>query len=377
MSAAITEAKKSVVEAIADAVLYEGYLLYPYRATALKNQQRWNFGVVCPPFYETSQGGGESSLMQTECVCEVDESSVLSIRIRFLQLSSRDVVEPVDCELLPFDCGHVINEVGEHFAGLPLLEMDGVPLQPWQEAIERDIHLPDIKFEEEQTVKSFPFSFPATKTFKPVIDPETGSTGALMVQNRKQVVGEVRVTISQLRSTSVSPDEQFNGRQAIKLTIAIRNLTENNDTNDSSRVEALLLSFVSTHTIVEITNGAFVSSLEVPPKYESAVASCKNIGTFPVLVGEGRSRNCILSSPIILYDYPQIAPESAGDLFDGTEIDEILTLRIMSLTDNEKLEMRSVDEMARKLLERTENMTGKDLMTMHGVMKRETVNSEQ
>lgn len=372
MSASITEAKKSVVEAIADAVLYEGYMLYPYRASALKNQQRWNFGVVCPPFYETSQGGTESSIMQTECVCEVDGLSVLNIRIRFLQLSNRDVVEPADCELLPFECGHVVNEVGKHFAGLPVLEMDGVPLQPWQEAIEREVLLPGIQFKEEQATKSFPFSFAATRTFKPVIDPETGSTGALMVQNRKDVVGEVQVTISQLKSTSVSPDEQFNGRQAIKLTIAIRNLTENNDTKDSTRDEALLLSFVSTHTIVEITNGAFVSSLEVPPNYEPAVASCKNIGTFPVLVGEGRSRDCVLSSPIILYDYPQIAPESAGDLFDGTEIDEILTLRIMSLTDDEKLEMRSVDEMARKLLERTESMTEEDLMKLHGAMKRES-----
>ena len=77
----------------------------------------------------------------------------------------------------------------------------------------------------------------------------------------------------------------------------------------------------------------------------------------------------MLSSPIILYDYPQIAPESPGALFDGTEIDEILTLRIMTLTDEEKREMRTVDERAREILERTENMPPDQLMKIHGVLR--------
>jgi hydrogenase maturation protease len=77
----------------------------------------------------------------------------------------------------------------------------------------------------------------------------------------------------------------------------------------------------------------------------------------------------MLSSPIILYDYPQIAPESAGDLFDGTEIDEILTLRIMTLTDAEKREMRGVDERARRILERTETLPAEQLMKLHGAMR--------
>ena len=38
------------VEKIAAAVLYEGYILYPYRATAIKNRQRWNFGTLYPVF---------------------------------------------------------------------------------------------------------------------------------------------------------------------------------------------------------------------------------------------------------------------------------------------------------------------------------------
>jgi hydrogenase maturation protease len=77
----------------------------------------------------------------------------------------------------------------------------------------------------------------------------------------------------------------------------------------------------------------------------------------------------MLSSPIILYDYPEIAPESAGDLFDGTEIDEILSLRIMTLSDEEKREVAASDEHARRLLERTESLAAEQLMSLHGVMR--------
>jgi hydrogenase maturation protease len=70
-----------------------------------------------------------------------------------------------------------------------------------------------------------------------------------------------------------------------------------------------------------------------------------------------------------LYDYPQIAPESAGDLFDGTEIDEILSLRILTLTDAEKDEMRQSDLRTRQILERTENMPAEQFMKLHGVLR--------
>ena len=76
----------------------------------------------------------------------------------------------------------------------------------------------------------------------------------------------------------------------------------------------------------------------------------------------------MLSAPIILYDYPRIAPQSPGDLFDGTEIDELLTLRILTLTDQEKQEMRAVDARARDLLERTEMLNVGELRRLHGTM---------
>ena len=75
------------------------------------------------------------------------------------------------------------------------------------------------------------------------------------------------------------------------------------------------------------------------------------------------------ASPIILYDYPQIAPESAGDLFDGTEIDEILALRILTMTDAEKLEVRNGDDRARRILERTEMLPPEHFQKLHGALR--------
>src|SRR5262245_5893508 len=76
------------------------------------------------------------------------------------------------------------------------------------------------------------------------------------------------------------------------------------------------------------------------------------VRALPVLVGSEPERDCMLASPIILYDYPSVAAESPGDLYDGAEIDEILTLRILALTDDEKDEMRRSGERERRILER-------------------------
>lgn len=302
MSAAAGQGKsKSLVEQIADAVLYEGYILYPYRPSSVKNQQRWNFGALCPESYEVAQCGTERSLMQTECLLEADESTTIEVKVRFLHLRWRDT---------------------------------------WQEALEREVLVPSATICKISLPQRFAFDFPA--------DSDT----------QQAVNGEIEISATKL-------DEQL-----FRLSVVIRNLTAFADAANRSRDEALMHSFVSTHTIIETQHGAFVSLLDPPEDYKAAALACVNTGTYPVLVGDEGSRNCLLSSPIILYDYPQIALESAGDLFDGTEIDEILTLRIMSLTDAEKNEMRQADELARRLLERTESLSPDQLINLHGLMKK-------
>jgi len=289
---------KSLVEKIADAVLYEGYILYPYRPSSVKNQQRWNFGVVCPESYATAHKGTESSTMQTECLLEAEAQTTLDVRIRFLHLVQRE---------------------------------------QWQEAVEREVVIPRIRIADQRVSFSFP---------------------GMPDRTQQALTGELEISFSK------------SDQSVVKVSLVIRNLTAFDDADKRSRDDALLHSFVSTHTILEAQQGKFVSLLDPPADYKAAASACLNLGTYPVLVGDESSRCCVLSSPIILYDYPQIAPQSAGDLFDGTEIDEILTLRILSLSDDEKNEIRNADELARRLLERTESLSAEQLMNLHGLMKK-------
>ncbi|GAC1410307.1 MAG: hypothetical protein NVSMB57_03970 [Actinomycetota bacterium] len=127
-------------------------------------------------------------------------------------------------------------------------------------------------------------------------------------------------------------------------------------------------SFVATHAFLAATNGEFVSLLEPPEWAKPAVATCVNENTWPILIGDER-RHLVLSSPIILYDYPAIAPESKGDLFDATEIDEILLLRTLTLTDEEKREARATDPRAAAIIDRVESMRPEEFQQLHGTIR--------
>jgi hypothetical protein len=107
-----------------------------------------------------------------------------------------------------------------------------------------------------------------------------------------------------------------------------------------------------------------------PPEFAAgAVASCVNVGTWPVMVGDEGDRDVMLSSPITLYDYPEVAPESDGDMFDSTEIDEILALRVLTLTDDEKREARGTDDRAAAIIDRIDAMPPEMFDKLHGAIR--------
>ena len=116
-------------------------------------------------------------------------------------------------------------------------------------------------------------------------------------------------------------------------------------------------------------NGAFVSLIDPPDECRALAAQCHNEGTWPVLVGRPGDKDTMLSSPITLYDYPQVAAESPGEFFDGTEIDEMLVLRILTLTDEERQAVAAVDERARALLYRTRSLSQEQMMGLHGAVR--------
>ncbi len=341
----------TTVEKIAKAVLYEGYMLYPYRPSSVKNQQRWNFGVLCPQSYSETQNGSEACSMQTECLVDGSSFTGIEVRVRFLQLVMRSVGElsaPVT-ELRP-------GAIPE-FHPVEKLSVNGHVYQGWQEAVERELIIPVRNLEALNcNPLSQGFAFSAEKEFELLRDSGVETVG-ILVRERHSLLGEVEVAATQ------------KGNGAFKVSVRIRNITPFEVENETSREDALLSALVSAHTILGVQDGRFVSLLAPSPEMSEFAASCKNVGTWPVLVGEEGDCDTMLSSPIILYDYPQIAPESAGDLFDGTEIDEILSLRILTLTEDEKREMSQSDERARQILERTETMPVEHLMKLHGVLR--------
>ncbi|HEX4748928.1 MAG TPA: hypothetical protein VH302_05245 [Bryobacteraceae bacterium] len=285
-----------VVEKIARAVLYEGYMLYPYRESALKNQQRWNFGVLYPPAWAVQQtGSSDRSYFQMECVAQDVETGTFDVSARFLQLMQR--------------------RSGE---------------RDWQEAVEQKISVKGLvarKLTAATHVEAFVFP------------------GDHAVDGRVEI----------------SAEELHQGIH--RLTVRVTNTSA---VHATTRNEALLHSLASAHAVMTLHGGQFVSQIDPPDPLRDAVAACQNIGVWPVLVGDADAHDTMLGAPIILYDFPQIAPESKGDLFDSTEIDEILILRILTLSDSEKDEIRRSDERARRILERLESSPQEHLMELHG-----------
>jgi hypothetical protein len=300
------------VEKIADAVLYEGYLLYPYRPSAVKNQQRFNFGVLYPREYCDLQSGSDSWEMRTECLVMGSSPTTIEVIVRFLQLAAR---------------------------------------REWQEGQERAVPVPACSLE---SIVARPHRC------------EIVLTGAEDAEGRLSQTLQVELELG-----AGQLDEHL-----FKVTLMIRNLAKLENARDISRDEVLLRSMVSVHSILHTVNGEFVSLLDPPEQLKTVAAECRNAGTWPVLAGEEGQKDLILSAPIILYDYPQIAPESAGDLFDGTEIDEILALRILTMTDAEKLEVRNGDDRARRILERTEILAPEHFQKLHGALRGLRVNPE-
>jgi len=338
------------VEKIAEAVLYEGYMLYPYRASAVKNQQRWNFGVLCPRSYSESQNGSEAWSMQTECLLHGDSSTRLNVKIRFLQLINRSVGRLAHLQQeLPLD-GEPEYEIVDR------LEVGGHTFVPWQEAVEREAAAPPLDAASTPFHRPLSFEFPSGREFEPLRN-ESGLIAGVIIREWETLSGSVEI------------DSKHCVEGVTKITVRIHNLTAYELSLHQSRADALMYSLVSAHTLLRLDNGQFVSMLDPPESLRSLVDECRNLGTWPVLVGEEGDRKTILSSPIILYDYPQIAPESPGGLFDGTEIDEILSLRILTMTEEEKREMRQSDQRSRQILERTENLPAEQFMKLHGVLR--------
>lgn len=341
----------SLVDQVVNAVLYEGYMLYPYRPSSRKNRTRFTFGRVYPEAYSISQHGAEPFIMQTECLVQSASAPVIEISVRFLHPMAREI------GALATASAELSDDAQP--GPLPELRVDGRLYQTWQEAVERTVVIPSRQLRAlvEGTVE-LPFTFPSSRTSEPIPN-DTGQVVGVIVRRQEALQGRIEVAAASIDA------------QVFKVSVRVVNQTPIPESELNSQDAVIMRTFASTHAILRAQDGEFLSLLDPPRPYAGAAGSCQNTGAYPVLVGDEKrgERQTMLSSPIILYDYPRIAPESPGDLFDGTEIDEILTLRVMAMTDAEKSEMRHVDDFARRILERTESLGRDDMMKMHGTIR--------
>jgi hypothetical protein len=337
---------RALVDQIANAVLYEGYILYPYRP-ALKNRQRWTFGGLYPRAFSEEQGSDAWS-MQTECLVRDSGLARLEIIVRFLQLTDRRVGR-VRCPVAN------LSELGE-FDEVEAFQVGDRLLQVWQEATERSLSINKVALTDLHHAPVYhEVGFPATCDLEPVRG-ASGTIEALLIREQATVTARMAVSVETVQ------------RPMVKIRVRIENATPlPNGLTD--RNQAQLHSLMSTHALLGVRGGQFVSLVDPPDDCRDLAASCENTGAWPVLVGSSGTSDTVLASPIILPDDPRIAPESPGDLFDGAEIDEILSLRIMTLTDEERQAAMAIDDRARLMLQRTESLARDQLTRLHGTVR--------
>jgi hypothetical protein len=306
---------------VADAVLYEGYILYPYRASSQKNRSRWQFGVLMPPAYAAADPS-ETATAQSECVFEHSGAPEVEVHVRFLQVQRRTGPGPGP--------------------------------ETWDEAVEQEIVASAAGDDLFGAGVDTPFAV-ASGT-----DREVTAAGEAVVRERLPLAGTVSVRATPLPGPW----------QAARLTVVVTNQTES--VPASNRDAALPGALVAAHAITTVSGGAFLSMTDPPEWAGAAIAACANTGWWPVLAAPDGARDVMLASPIILPDHPEIAAESPGELYDGTEIDEILTLRTLALTDDEKDAARATDPRAAALLDRVESLAldGSAMGQLHGTIRR-------
>lgn len=318
MSAQVLDAARQV----ADAVMYEGYVLFPYRASALKNRYRWQWGVVIPQA-QVDIGGSEPATVHSEVLVRAEPGTVVDVTARFLHLRLRQLHDAD---------GAMVDE----------LEVDGEPVPTWEEGLEREVTLAVTLGRQDAATQAFAYEGEQTTQ-------ALGSVGTA-VRTVQPVSGRVQV------------DVDAAGHEVWKLRTAVVNTTAWSQPR-APREDVLRRSIVGAHTMLHVRDGAFASAID-PPDWAPAEFEPSNRGLHPVLVGDDDT--VVLSAPIILYDHPAIAPESPGPSFDATEVDELLALAVLGLSDDEKRRARATDARAAELIDRTDTLPAAVQERLHG-----------
>jgi predicted nucleotidyltransferase len=335
----------STLEKITRTVLYEGYAIFPYRRSSAKNVKPIPFGTVYPQVYQKHHSELHAAT-QTQCILQASEQASVKITVRFLHLRRKRLLR-IDPE----------NFGQNQFQSRDIIEIDDQTYESGWEALEREIDIGThklsdlinepykeaIHFEEEQT--------------SDIIYDKDGKVAGNMLFQQDEINGELWITA---KPAGIVEDGYM-------ITVNVGNTTTVDNAAGCSRDEVYGQSFLSANTILATDQGKFISQTDPPQDWREVNEACENINTWPVLID--KNNKTMLSSPIVLYDYPEIAPESRGINFDSTEIEEMLMLQVAALTDEEKQEVEQSDSKMKAMLERVKNTTPGELLKLHGGFK--------
>ncbi len=325
------------IEAIARATLYEGYVLWPYRRSALKNRRRWTFGGVYPRGFCEEAGESDAWQLRCEVLVEGGAYSRVEVELRYLQLVHRQMLAPRGPKLVPVDA----------------LELRDGALLSWDEATERRHRWPAALGALLVRPAVEPLSVPAGRDDEEVRDGDGRVAGGV---HRSWAALEAEVQLSAQRL----------GPRLCRLCVRVTNQSR---WRGRDRGQAQRRALLSTHLVLRARGGSFHSLTDPPADLTDDARACRNTGVWPVLVGERGRRDTLLASPIILEDYPCVAPESLGDMFDGGEIDQLLLLNVACLSEAEQREMAGTDPHTRAILERARSLSRDELMRLHGTFR--------
>ena len=296
--------------AVADAVLYEGYRLHPYRAPVAEDQLRWQVGVVGPAGAR-ARGRGEDSRMSADCLLDVVPGATVDVQLRFLQHQARTIWQ---LRAVP----------GEQPAYAPVAELtcDAQTWRSWGEAVEHAVELPGLRvhdlLEEPAELR---IEIPGGGECDALQD-EDGALIGKVARERWPLTGVLRVG-ARRHGPVVVLQLRFEN-----LGTWVPELAGGRDGGRSDR--ALWASFLSTHMVAAVRDGQFLPLNDPPEWAASMAAGCESHRCWPVLVGSPGDREVVLASPVVLHDWPEV-----GALVDSISVDELLALRSMTPSEGE------------------------------------------
>ncbi|WP_055491123.1 hypothetical protein [Streptomyces sp. TP-A0356] len=294
-----TEARFALARQVADAVLFEGYLLRPNRGGAAGNRLRSQVGVLVPPAWGADRE--EHDFQHTECLMEPRAGATLAVELRFLRARRRTVQRACP---------------DGAFETVPELRLGDRNLVPGdegtEERVEAVVTVDELIHGEGVTL---PFGRPAAEESEPVLDDDGRPVGRT-ISRHEEISGVLRLSAHELDGPC----------RVTRLTAVVENTSTWTpvDGRAADRDAALPRCLVATHLLMGLSAGSFLSMTDPPEWARSATASCRNLHTWPVLAGEPGRADVVLSSPITLEDHPAVSPDSPGTPRGASGTDGIL-----------------------------------------------------